>query len=53
MEASPAKGKFQVTGMSGKAAVRVIGEERTIRLYDGQFEDDFAPYAIHLYQIVE
>ena len=51
MEASPAKGKFQLTGMSGKATIRVIGEDRTIRLQDGRFEDDFGPYAVHLYQI--
>ncbi len=51
MENSPATGKFQVTGMSGKATVRVIGENRSIRLQHGQFEDDFSPYAVHLYQI--
>jgi len=51
MESSPAKGKFQVTGMSGKATIRVIGEDRTIRLQDGRFEDNFSPYAVHLYQI--
>ncbi len=53
MEASPAKGKFQLTGMSGKSVVRVIGENRTIRLHDGRFEDDFGPYAVHLYQVVK
>ncbi|MGO9115440.1 MAG: hypothetical protein ACLP9L_40025 [Thermoguttaceae bacterium] len=53
MEASPAKGKFQVTDISDKATVRVIGEDRTIRLQDGRFEDHFAPYAVHLYQIAK
>jgi hypothetical protein len=53
MEASPAKGKFQVMGMSGTATVRVIGENRTIRLYEGRFEDAFAPHTVHLYQVVK
>jgi hypothetical protein len=53
MEPSPAKGKFQVASMSGKATIRVIGEDRTIRLQDGQYEDDFGPNAVHLYQIVQ
>ena len=53
MEANPAQGKFQVTGMSGEAAVRVIGEDRTIRAQDGQFQDNFAPHAVHLYEILK
>ncbi len=53
MEASPAKGKFQLTGMSSKATVRVIGENRTISAYGGRFEDDFGPYVVHLYQLVQ
>jgi hypothetical protein len=51
MEASPAKGQFQVTGMSGEATVRVIREKRAIPLREGRFEDDFAPHAVHLYCI--
>ena len=53
MEASPAKGVFQLTGMSGKAAVRVLGEDRTIPASEGRFEDDFPPYAVHLYRVAE
>ena len=53
MENSPAKGKFQVTGMSGKGTIRVIGEDRIIPMQDGRFDDSFAPYAVHLYQIVK
>jgi len=51
MEASPAKGTFQLTGMSREATARVIGENRTIRVHDGRFEDDFSPHAVHLYKI--
>ena len=53
MEARPAKGKFRLTGISAKATVRAIGEHRTIRRRDGRFEDDFGPYAVHLYQVVK
>jgi hypothetical protein len=53
MEASAAKGKFQVMGMTGAATVRVLGEDRTIPARDGRFEDDFGPNAVHLYQIVK
>ena len=37
--------------MSGEATVRVIGEDRTIPRTDGRFEDDFGPYAVHLYEM--
>ena len=53
MEGEPAKGTFQVTGLSGEAMVRVIGEDRTIRMHDGRFEDDFAPHAVHLYHVAQ
>ena len=53
MEASPARGRFRATGMSGEAEVRVIGENRSIPMRDGRFEDDFGPYAVHLYQVVK
>jgi hypothetical protein len=52
MEASPAKGKFQLVDMSGEATVRVIGEDRTIKMRDGRFEDDFAGHGVHLYQVM-
>jgi hypothetical protein len=51
MEASPAKGTFQVAALPGDAKIRVIGENRTILVQAGQFQDDFAPHAVHLYQV--
>ena len=33
-------------------ALKHLGEDRTIHLLDGRFEDDFAPYAVHLYEVV-
>ncbi len=51
MENSPATGTFEVMGMSDTAIVRAIGENRTIPIRHGRFDDSFAPYAVHLYEI--
>jgi hypothetical protein len=51
MEDAPAKGMFQVAGMSGKATVRVLGENRTLVAQNGRFDDAFAGYAVHVYQV--
>ena len=51
MEASPARGIFELKGTPGEASVHVIGENRTILARDRRFEDDFAPHAVHLYKM--
>ncbi len=51
MENSPASGTFELPAISDTATVRVIGEERVIPLRNSRFDDKFAPYAVHLYQI--
>lgn len=51
MEASEAKGAFAVKGLTGETAVRVLGEDRTLRAKDGRFEDRFGPHAVHLYEM--
>jgi hypothetical protein len=51
MEGSPARGAFELKGLAGEAAVRVVGENRNIRARDGRFEDDFGPHAVHLYEM--
>ena len=51
MEASPAKATFELKGLAGKTSVRVIGENRDTRARDGRFEDEFGPYAVHLYEM--
>lgn len=53
MEDQPAKGVFQIAGMSGARTVRVLGEDRTLPLRDGRFEDDFGPHAVHLYELAD
>jgi hypothetical protein len=51
MEDKPAKATFQLVGLSGRATVEVLGEQRTLPANDGRFEDAFAPYEVHLYKI--
>ncbi|MBN1422883.1 MAG: hypothetical protein JXP34_29165 [Planctomycetes bacterium] len=51
MEDAPAKATFTVKGLGGKAKATVLGEDRTIDVAGGRFEDAFAPYAVHLYEI--
>jgi len=49
MREKAAKAVFTVKGATGSA--EVLGENRTIPLKDGKFEDDFKPYDVHLYRI--
>jgi hypothetical protein len=51
MAESVAKGTFRVKGLAGETPVRVIGEDRALAARDGRFEDDFGPYAVHLYEM--
>ena len=51
MEDRPAKGVFQISGMSGQGTVRVLGEDRTLAARDGRFEDAFGPHDVHLYEV--
>jgi hypothetical protein len=45
------RGSFQVRGLPDAATATVIGEDRTIAVRSGRFEDDFKPYDVHLYRI--
>ncbi|MBV8879081.1 MAG: hypothetical protein JO332_03860, partial [Planctomycetaceae bacterium] len=49
MREQATKAAFEVKGAKGTA--EVLGENRTIPLKDGRFEDDFKPYDVHLYRI--
>jgi len=44
--------KFLVTGLGEKAVAEVIGENRTIDMERGSFEDSFEPYGVHIYKCV-
>ncbi len=43
------KASFAVKGAKGSA--EVLGENRTIPLKEGKFDDEFKPYGVHLYRI--
>jgi hypothetical protein len=45
------RGTFAVNGAADGPTVEVIGEGRSLEVRDGRFEDDFAPYAVHLYRV--
>jgi hypothetical protein len=42
---------FTVAGLKGGAQAEVIDEGRTLKVRDGVFRDDFAPWDVHLYRI--
>lgn len=50
MENKPGRARVSITStVSG--AVTVLGEERTIELKDGSFDDHFKGYGVHIYQV--
>ncbi|MCR4414854.1 MAG: beta-galactosidase [Thermoguttaceae bacterium] len=53
MEGTPAKARFEVRGLQGKAAAEAIGEARGLPVENGRFADLFGPYEVHLYRIAE
>ena len=51
MRQGPTRARFEVAGLAGEGLVQVLGEERSIPVVDGRFEDDFDPYEVHLYRL--
>jgi hypothetical protein len=43
---------FALNGIDASIDVEVIGENRSIVASEGEFEDEFEAYAVHLYRIV-
>ena len=48
-----ARGTFTIPGLREGARVEVIGEGREINAEAGGFKDEFGPYAVHRYRVVE
>jgi hypothetical protein len=46
-----AKATFTLPGRSGRARVEVLGEQRSLAVHDGVFDDGFDGYAVHHYRI--
>ena len=45
----PARASFKFSRLAPNTAIEVLGESRSLVARDGQFEDDFSAYAVHLY----
>lgn len=43
---------FELSGIDEATRIEVIGEGRDLTARDGSFEDDFAPYDVHLYRVL-
>jgi hypothetical protein len=50
MEKKAATAKLAMPSAVGDVAI-VLGEDRTVTLDSGALEDQFGPYAVHLYKI--
>ena len=51
MRNGPTTGVFSMSGFSGPGTVKVLGEDRTLPMENGRFEDEFETYGVHLYQV--
>ncbi len=51
MREGQTRARFALQGISGPLTVEVLGENRTLQLADGTFEDDFPVWSVHLYRI--
>jgi hypothetical protein len=51
MRSGTTKATFTLRDFPASASAEVIGENRTVDVKDGVFEDDFADYGVHLYEI--
>jgi len=48
---APGEATLRVPGLKAGDKVEVIDENRTLTAQDGQFVDDFAPLAVHVYRL--
>ncbi len=46
-----ARGTFSLPWLLGTLNATVLDENRDVSVRDGKFEDDFGPYAVHLYRV--
>jgi len=51
MEGKSARATFAVEGLPSNSTAEVLGEQREIAVRQGVFQDDFGPYAVHIYKI--
>ena len=42
---------FELAHFGGAATAEVVGEQRTLDVTDGVFQDSFAAHAVHIYRV--
>jgi hypothetical protein len=52
MRNGSATASFHLQGLPANGNAEVIGENRTISVKDGHFQDDFSPYQVHIYRLI-
>jgi hypothetical protein len=51
MRNRPVRGSFMLRDLPATATAQVPGEDRSLKIIDGLFADDFAAYGVHIYKI--
>ncbi len=51
MREGQTQAKLSIQGLSGRHAVEVLDEDRTLESADGTFDDNFQPWDVHLYRV--
>ncbi len=51
MRNHPVRGSLVVSGLPTLATAHVLGEDRSFKIRNSQFADDFAAYGVHIYRI--
>lgn len=49
----PARATIELLKPETNAKVQVLGEDRSLEIRDGRFEDEFEAYVVHLYRLAE
>jgi hypothetical protein len=51
MRNRPTRGTFAINHLPRRASAEVLGESRQLETMNGEWSDDFAGYAVHLYRL--
>jgi hypothetical protein len=51
MRNRPVRGSFVVSGLPTTATAQVLGQDRSFKIRDGQFVDEFDAYGVYIYKI--
>ncbi|MBN2375984.1 MAG: hypothetical protein JXD22_06270 [Sedimentisphaerales bacterium] len=53
MRDSPNQATFTLTNFTGTPNIKVLDENRSLKIQNGTFTDNFQPWDVHLYQIIQ